>query len=163
LYDKFDDVYFSPDVFKQFAEQLRKIPMTFELPPRIADADEYTQGRRAGIAAMLDGAPADGAFLDKSEQFLEALAGDRLGFVILSIDIVGSTALATSKQADAYHHLVVPTFLFELGEIVPLFNGHVLKYTGDGLIAYFPEPSFMRKNDLAIDCALTCESSSIKS
>lgn len=26
---------------------------------------------------------------------------------------------------------------------------------GDGLIAYFPEPSFITMNDLAIDCALT--------
>ena len=30
----------------------------------------------------------------------------------------------------------------------------MLKYTGDGLIAYFPEPGFTTKNDLAIDCAL---------
>jgi adenylate cyclase len=39
--------------------------------------------------------------------------------------------------------------------VVPQFHGHVLKYGGDGLIAYFPEPSFIIKNDLAIDCALT--------
>jgi adenylate cyclase len=91
----------------------------------------------------------------KSEDFVEARSGDRLGFVVLSIDIVGSTAIATSEHGDAYHRLIVPTFLFELSEIVPLFNGFVLKYAGDGLIAYFPEPSFMRKNDLALDCALT--------
>jgi class 3 adenylate cyclase len=42
-----------------------------------------------------------------------------------------------------------------MSEIIPEFHGHVLKYTGDGLIAYFPEPSFITKNDLAIDCALT--------
>jgi class 3 adenylate cyclase len=45
--------------------------------------------------------------------------------------------------------------LYELSNIIPLFRGHVLKYTGDGLIAYFPEPGFTTKNDLAIDCALT--------
>lgn len=154
LYDKFDNMYFPRDVFRQFAEQLRNLPITYEVP-RIKDAQEYTRGRRMGIAAMLDGSPPVTGFADKSETFLEALAGDRLGFVVLSIDIVGSTALATSEHADGFHHLVIPTFLFELSEIVPLFNGHVLKYTGDGLIAYFPEPSFMRKNDLALDCALT--------
>lgn len=42
-----------------------------------------------------------------------------------------------------------------MSEIVPHFHGHVLKYTGDGLIAYFLEPSFITRNDLAIDCALT--------
>ena len=42
-----------------------------------------------------------------------------------------------------------------MSETVPKFHGHVLKYTGDGLIAYFPEPSFIIKNDLALDCSLT--------
>ena len=31
----------------------------------------------------------------------------------------------------------------------------MLNYTGDGIIAYFPAPSFINKNDLAIDCAAT--------
>ena len=32
-----------------------------------------------------------------------------------------------------------------MSEIIPKFHGHVLKYTGDGLIGYFPEPSFITK------------------
>ena len=43
----------------------------------------------------------------------------------------------------------------ELSELVPKFWGYVLKYTGDGLIAYFPEPSFITMNDAALYCALT--------
>jgi class 3 adenylate cyclase len=34
-------------------------------------------------------------------------------------------------------------------------GGFVLKYMGDGLLAYFPEPNFIGVNDNAIDCA-TC-------
>ena len=154
LYDRFDDVYFAPEVWQQFAAQLPNVPMTFEAP-RISDAGEYVRGRRAAVAAMLGGTPAAASFADKSEEFLQALAGDELGFVVVCIDIVDSTSLATSEHGDVYRRRVVPTLLFELSEIVPLFNGHVLKYTGDGLIAYFPEPSFMHKNDLALDCALT--------
>jgi class 3 adenylate cyclase len=90
----------------------------------------------------------------KGEEFLEALAGNELGFAILSLDVVGSTSLATSLEPEQYRSLM-NALLFEWSEAVPLFNGHVLKYTGDGLIAYFAEPSFMRKMDLAIDCALT--------
>jgi class 3 adenylate cyclase len=157
LYDRFDNVYFDPDVFRQFAEQIGELPITFEAP-HISDAAAYVRSRQHRVEAMLDGDFRDAGFADKSEEFLEALAGDRLGFVILSIDIVGSTALATSSAGDEYHTRIAPTLLFELSEIVPLFNGHVLKYTGDGLIAYFAEPSFIRKNDMAIDCALTMQS-----
>jgi class 3 adenylate cyclase len=57
--------------------------------------------------------------------------------------------------APEIYKTVISTTLYELSEIVPKFHGHVLKYTGDGLIAYFPEPSFILKNDLAIVCALT--------
>jgi class 3 adenylate cyclase len=39
--------------------------------------------------------------------------------------------------------------------VVPLFHGHVLMCTGDGLIAFVAEPSFNSMNDLAVDCALT--------
>ena len=85
---------------------------------------------------------------------MDGLEGQTLAFAILSIDIVGSTALASRLAPSDYLRLIV-SFLHEFSAVVPLFHGHVLKYTGDGLIAYFPEPSFTQKNDLAVDCALT--------
>jgi class 3 adenylate cyclase len=90
---------------------------------------------------------------DKSKTFLESLAQDKLGFVIMCVDIVGSTKLSMNLEPEKYSRLI-STILYEMSEIIPKFYGHVLKYTGDGLIGYFPEPSFISKNDLAIDCAL---------
>jgi adenylate cyclase len=153
LYDKFDRLLFPKEVLAQMAEQLRGLPITYEAP-RIKDAKAYIESRRGNVEAMLEGTAPEHGLSDKSGEFLDALAGDELGFVILSIDVVGSTGLATSVDAAVYR-TVIRTLLYELSETIPLFNGHVLKYTGDGLVAYFPEPSFMRKNDLAIDCALT--------
>ncbi|MCD6222302.1 MAG: adenylate/guanylate cyclase domain-containing protein [Thermoplasmata archaeon] len=106
------------------------------------------------IQARLEGIEKPPTFEDKSERFLESLAQDKLGFVIMCVDIVGSTKLSTNLESEKYARLI-STVLYEISEIVPKFHGHVLKYTGDGLIAYFPEPSFITKNDLAIDCALT--------
>jgi adenylate cyclase len=146
-------MYFSKDVFRQMAEQLQDLPITYE-KQRIDDAKTYIASRPGHIEAMLDGNGPDDGLADKSEEFLDALAGDELGFVILSIDVVGSTKLATTVDPKVYR-TVIRTLLYELSETIPLFNGHVLKYTGDGLVAYFPEPSFIRKNDLALDCALT--------
>jgi len=43
--------------------------------------------------------------------------------------------------------------LTEIAELIARFHGHVLKYTGDGLIAYFAPPTFIIKNDAAVDSA----------
>jgi adenylate cyclase len=108
----------------------------------------------AAIVQRLEGNEEAPGFEDKSEQFLESLACDRLEFVIASVDVVGSTRLATTLAQEKYARLI-STVLSELGEIIPKFHGYVLKYTGDGLIAYFPSPSFITMNDLALDCVLT--------
>jgi len=96
LYDKFDRMYFGRDVLRQMAEQLRDLPITYE-KQRIDDARAYITSRRGHIETMLDGHGPDDGLADKSEEFLDALAGDELAFVILSIDVVGSTKLATTS------------------------------------------------------------------
>jgi len=91
--------------------------------------------------------------VDKSEEFLQSLENDALTFAIISLEVVGSTTLSISLDPGTYANLI-SVVLWELSAIIPKYQGHVLKYTGDGLIAYFPEPSFISKNDLAINCAL---------
>jgi adenylate cyclase len=154
LYDKFDDIYFTEEcVLDGFRQLLQGKPIYFERPD-IESAEEYIKSRKSHITAMLEGGINEPTFKDKSEEFLESLKQDKLAFVIVSLDIVGSTKLATEMDPKLYARIIA-TILYELSEIIPKFRGYVLKYTGDGLIAYFPEPSFIRKNDLAIDCALT--------
>jgi adenylate cyclase len=153
LYDKLDNLYFPEKVFREGMEFLSGQPIYFQ-PPKIDDAEAHIRSRKPHIQAALDGHRQVPTFDDKSEEFLQSLAADKLGFVIISLDIVGSTKLATATNPKTYAQLI-SVVLYELSEIVPHFHGHALKYTGDGLIAYFPEPSFMTKNDLAIDCALT--------
>ena len=153
LYDRFDNVYFTEECVLGSYKQFEGMPIYFERPD-IENAKEYIESRKSHISAMLEGSKSKPTFRDKSEEFLESLKEDKLAFVIISLDIVGSTKLATETDPRIYTR-VIATILYELSEIIPKFRGHVLKYTGDGLIAYFPEPSFIRKNDLAIDCALT--------
>lgn len=153
LYDKFDNIYFTEECILDSYKQLEGMPIYCERP-NIENAKEYIKSRRSHITAMLEGGNNEPTFKDKSEEFLESLKKDKLAFVIISLDIVGSTKLATETDPKLYARMIA-TILYELSEIIPKFHGHVLKYTGDGLIAYFPEPSFIRKNDLAVDCALT--------
>jgi len=156
LYDKYDEVYFREEVLKQLPEFLEGMPVGLQ-PAGIVYAPAYVRDRKQQIKRNLaQDSLRDNPDLpcDKSDEFLEALADHELGFAIVSMDLVESTELITRLPSDDFK-LIVETLLYECSRVVPQFHGHVLKYTGDGLIAYFPEPSFIIKNDLAIDCALT--------
>ena len=152
LYDKFDNCIFTKEALNQLMKA-SEVPMYFERQ-EIDDSVKYVESRKPIIKSKIKGKTLIETFEDKSEAFLESLKDDKLAFVILCVDIVGSTKLSTTLDSDKYAKIISLT-LDEISEVVPIFHGHVLKYTGDGLIAYFPEPSFIRKNDLAIDCALT--------
>ena len=153
LYDRFDEVLFPAALVAQLAEDMKGHPITYE-PQKIGDAAKYVESRRPMILSFLKGEQPPPTFADPSDEFLRSLETDKLEFVILSLDLVESTKLATTVSPIDYSR-IIQTALFEISQVVPLFYGHVLKYTGDGIIAYFPAPSFITKNDLALDCALT--------
>ena len=151
LYDRFDDVYFPQALV---TDMLRR---ALEMAPGpalgvIADIAEYAAGRRPAIAAALRGEAANNDLVDFSEAQLREFKKDELAFVILSIDIKGSTNLQTTADTGTFA-ATINALLTEMSELVALFHGHVLKYTGDGLIAYFAPPTFIAKSDAAVDCA----------
>jgi adenylate cyclase len=152
-FDRFDDLFFPDDVMSQFADQLGGTPMYYQRP-EIESAIDYVESRKGAIDAKLEGQGDPPTFEDKSETFLATLEADATTFVILSLDLQGSTRLSQAVAPVAYK-TAITVILDELALVVSLFHGHVLKYTGDGLIAYFTPPSYDVKNDLALDCALT--------
>lgn len=122
---------------------------------RLGDGRAYIASRREAIKRDLEGAsPSQDRFVDRSEEFLEQLPDGIHGFAILSLDLVHSTKLSAELDPSS-NARIVTLVLRELAAVVPLFNGHILKFTGDGVLAYFPTPSFLTANDNAIDCALT--------
>jgi class 3 adenylate cyclase len=151
LYDRFDNVYFPHtlviDMLKR-AMQMTPGPALGVIP----DVASYVASRRPVIAAALRGESTGGALVDVSEAQLRAFEQDELAFVILSVDIKGSTKLQTSTDRQTFA-VAINALLTEIAELVARFHGHVLKYTGDGLIAYFAPPTFIIKNDAALDCA----------
>lgn len=156
LYDKFDHVYFPEEVYQSMAKQIKGMTVWFQRS-KIDNAEKYIKSREKSIEKMVKGSKIPSNFSNKPEEFLESLSKHKLNFVIISIDLVGSTNLSTNITPKDYLKLI-SVVLYELAGIIPKFNGYVLKYTGDGLIAYFPEPSFISKNDLAINCAVTMRS-----
>lgn len=152
-YDRFDDLYITQSAIEDLAAlQLPGSPIGLQLQ-KAGRLDAYVGDCRARIVAALEGALPSAECADMSEEWLRSRAGDELGFAILSVDLVGSTRLSQELDGSSYARLQV-VLQNELSALVPLFGGHVLKYTGDGLLAYFPEPSFIIQNDLACECAL---------
>jgi class 3 adenylate cyclase len=151
LYDRFDDVYFPRalviDMLKR-ALEMTPGPSLGVIP----DIAAYVASRRPVIAAALRGERSNMGLVDLSEAQLREFEKDELAFVVLSVDIKGSTKLQTNSSRQAFA-VTISALLTEIGELVALFHGHVLKYTGDGLIAYFAPPTFIIKNDAAVDCA----------
>lgn len=152
-FDLLDHLFLPDEVVAEMLASMPSVPM-YHQAPKISDARVYAEGRREQVEAALQGPGIQGPNADPSGDFLDSLAEDRLGFAILVVDTVGSTRLSQSLSPEVYAR-VVSVVVTELAEVVPLFNGHVLKHTGDGLIAYFPEPSLIRMNDMSIDCAMT--------
>lgn len=153
LYDRLDKAIISENVLQEAWSTIKEKPIYFQ-PQKISNAEQYVKERIPFIQERIKASKTDVVLKDKSEEFLENLAKDKLGFAIMCVDIAGSTKLSTDLEPARYVKLISTT-LYEMSEVIPKFHGYVLKYTGDGLIAYFPEPSFITKNDLALDCALT--------
>jgi adenylate cyclase len=152
-HDRFDDLYITDDALADLAEMVRRLPIGFQ-HQHAGPLVDYLEGSLGRARAALGcGSASDHDFADASDEWLRSRADDELGFAILSVDLVGSTALSQSLPVRDYARLQV-VLQDELSALVPLFGGHVLKYTGDGLLAYFPEPSLIVKNDLALECAL---------
>jgi class 3 adenylate cyclase len=151
LYDRFDGFRFS---YALVIDTLKRAMQMDQSPPLavIPDVAAYVASRRPQIAAALRGERDGGKLVDLAEERLRQFEKDELAFVILSVDIKGSTKLQTSSDRKTFAR-TINTFLTEMSELVALFHGHVLKYEGDGLIAYFAAPAFIIKADAAIDCA----------
>lgn len=155
LYDRMDDMFLSQDCLAQAAAQMAGMPIGFERQ-RIDSAADYAAERREAIARRLKGElpPCSTGDTTTPADPLETLRDTSHEFAVLSVDLVGSTRLANDLAPTDYARLMT-TALHEMTALIPLFNGHVLKTTGDGLIAYFAAPSFSRKNDFSFDCART--------
>jgi len=152
LYDKFDNILFPPAILDQLFNQTKDVPIYFS-PPKIKDIYEYVKERAPKIKEFLENGKSGYKFVDKSEEFLESRKNDKMKFVIFSFDLMGSTKLS-EQLSDVDYAKVIALVSKEMSSIISGFNGFILKFVGDGIIAYFPEPNFIGMNDNAVDCAV---------
>lgn len=90
---------------------------------------------------------------ESSDELLREHLNSKVKLIVLYVDLVGSTMMTRSLPV-AQLALMVQTFTQEMSFTVSRFNGYVLKYVGDAIIAYFPaDADYNSRCNAAINCS----------
>jgi adenylate cyclase len=107
--------------------------------------------------------------MEETDKILRKFSKSKVTFVILHIDLVGSTQLSMTLPLDRLI-TIIQTFIQEMSTVIALYGGYVLKYIGDAILAFFITNSDGNKDDspqkqqLYLPCvnAINCARSMIK-
>lgn len=151
--DTLDNVFIPEDVLAEASEQLDGTPIYYS-PPDVDNIDKYVEERTAIMESFLSDQNSGYQFINERNEVLEYISGkDQPGFVILCIDLVGSTSLSLRMESIRYRNMV-QLYISECKSLIKGFGGYILKISGDGIVAFFPEPNLVGMHDNAIDCAI---------
>jgi adenylate cyclase len=84
--------------------------------------------------------------MEETNKILNRFSRSKVTFVILHIDLVGSTQLSMTLPLDRLT-TIIQTFTQEMSTIIALYGGYVLKYIGDAVLAFFITNSDNNGND----------------
>ena len=95
--------------------------------------------------------------IKRGQDFLLNHVDSKLSLIVMYADLVGSTKMSMTLPVEKMAK-IIKAFSHELSSAVESYNGFVLKYVGDAVIAFFP--SGFNKY-LACDTAFQCAKSMI--
>ncbi|MFQ5969383.1 MAG: adenylate/guanylate cyclase domain-containing protein [Nitrososphaerales archaeon] len=120
---------------------------------RTVDTQTYIAETQARVWKALKIGLQFEATTQKSERFLRKHVNSKHRLVILYADLVGSTRMSQTLPVDRLA-TIIQTFTQEMSFAISNFDGYLLKYVGDAVIAYFPaEQNFYLACDATINCA----------
>jgi class 3 adenylate cyclase len=151
--DKLDPrhLLFPLSAINDLLKRAGKLPLN-DLRPKTSNTDDYILSRLDAISEGIRSGVSDNRFRNINNEEMEPTSSRH--FVIISIDLVGSTILSQSVSPQDFAN-VIQTYSREVTLMCDLFHGRVLKYMGDGLMLFFPTGTLARKHDFAFDCALS--------
>ena len=92
-----------------------------------------------------------------AQDFLRNHISSKISLLIVYADLVGSTKMSMTMPVDKLV-TIIRAFSHEMSSVVESYDGYILKYVGDAVIAFFP-PDFNRY--LTCDKAVRCAQSMI--
>jgi class 3 adenylate cyclase len=108
------------------------------------------------VRKTLEGKPEFVISLVETQNVLKKHAKDKTSFVVLHVDLVGSTKLAMRLPIDRLTK-IIQAFNQEMSIIIKAFGGYILKYVGDAVLAFFvlpvPESEAKAACINAVNCA----------
>jgi adenylate cyclase len=107
------------------------------------------------VLKTLEGKPKFVMSLVETQKVLERFAKYKTTFVILHVDLVGSTKLAMMLPLDRLT-MLIQAFNQEMSIIVKAFGGYILKYVGDAVLAFFVVPGHKSEAKAACINAVNC-------
>jgi class 3 adenylate cyclase len=93
--------------------------------------------------------------IKRGQDFLLNHVDSKLSLVVMYVDLVGSTKMSMDLPVERMAK-IIKAFSHELSSVVKSYNGFVLKYVGDAIIAFFPS-SFNKY--LSCDTTFLCANS----
>src|SRR5918995_1272854 len=107
------------------------------------------------VRKTLEGKPEFVMSFVETQNVLKKLAKYKTNFVVLHVDLVGSTKLAMRLPLDRLT-MIIQAFNQEMSIIVKAFGGYVLKYVGDAVLAFFVVPGHKSEAKAACINAVNC-------
>lgn len=102
----------------------------------VVDTDEMVRQAQERVWKALKFDPELNLTSPETQAILERFVKSKVSFVILHIDLVGSTKLSMALPPDRLAN-IIQAFTQEMSIIITTFGGYVLKYIGDAILAFF--------------------------
>jgi adenylate cyclase len=124
-------------------------------PNRSVDLNSIMKKSQNRVRKTLEGKPEFVMSLVETQNVLEKFARYKTTFVVLHVDLVGSTKLAMRHPLDKLT-MIIQAFNQEMSVAVKAFGGYVLKYVGDAVLAFFVLPGNKSEAKAACINAVNC-------
>jgi len=122
---------------------------------RIVDTQTYIAETQARVWKALKRGLQFETTMERSNRFLRKHVNSKLKLVVLYADLVGSTRMSRTLPVDRLA-TIIQTFTQEMSFAISNFEGYVLKYVGDAVIAYFPaDVNYYLACDTAVNCTIS--------
>jgi class 3 adenylate cyclase len=124
-------------------------------PLQIADIQKCLTEVKIRITNAINKGSIINSKIKKSEKYLQNHIGSKQTLVVLYVDLVDSTLMMRDFSVDILS-TIIQIFNQEMSIAISYFSGHVLKFVGDAVIAFFPIDADTTPNDSynnAINCA----------
>jgi adenylate cyclase len=119
------------------------------------DLNSIMKKSQTRVRKTLEGKPEFVMSFLETQKVLKKFAKYKTNFVVLHVDLVGSTKLAMRLPLDRLT-MMIQAFNQEMSIVVKAFGGYILKYVGDAVLAFFVVPD--RKSEVKVACinAVNC-------